>query len=124
MLNQKKIIAGVITGSLLWNSSYAAVHEVTDKTVTPATINVQELLGDQSDLRGEITQGLEDQKVLAELGKLGVDKNEVKLRLAAMSDQELNQISQGLQRQVGGDVVVISITTLLLGIIILLLLVR
>ncbi|MBC7395878.1 MAG: PA2779 family protein [Bdellovibrionales bacterium] len=83
-------------------------------------ISAEAILSTSGDLRGEMTRGLQDERVLKELAKMGVDKKEVEQRLAAMSDQELQQVKQGLSRQAGGDSVTIGVTTLLLIIIIIL----
>ena len=125
-MNAKNMVAGLVVGMLSWNSSFAAVSETINSMGRrqAVVINASELLNQSTDLRGEITRGLQDQKVLSELANMGIKKGEVEMRLAAMSDQELRQVQQGVQRQAGGDVVVISVTTLLIGIIILILLLR
>jgi hypothetical protein len=122
MKMKNKIIATAVIGILTWNSSYAGISPAFQPKLVP--INAEEILLGQGGLRGEITRGLQTQALLDELAKIGVDKKEVELRLAAMSDSELQQIRDGFQRQAGGDVVVISVTTLLLIIIVLLLIAR
>jgi hypothetical protein len=73
------------------------------------------------------------QKLLAELDKkenvekldeLGVSVTEARQRIAALSDEEIQQILQGQERHAGGDVIVISLTTILLIVIIVLLIDR
>lgn len=113
----------MITGSLLWNSAYAGLVP-SNKVPVKVEINAESILNNTSVLRSEISRGLSDESVLLELSKLGIKKSEVQMRLAAMSDQELQQVQQGVDRQVGGDVVVISVTALLLIIIAVMLLMR
>jgi hypothetical protein len=120
MQNPKKLVAGLVTGILCWNSSFAAIAKPAPVVSNP-DVNAEELLAKSGDLRGDILKGLQDERVAQELNKMGIDKKEVQLRLAAMSDQELRQIQSGVQRQAGGDVVVLSVSTLLLIIIIILL---
>jgi hypothetical protein len=118
-----KPVATLIVGTLCWNSTFAAVNAPETK-LTSVNVSAEEILSSHGDLRGEITRGLSDPKILSELTKMGVDKKEVEMRLAAMSDQELMQVQKGAERTAGGDVVVVSVTTLLLIAIILILLVR
>lgn len=110
----------MVTLGMAWNSAYAGIAPVASGS-KKLNIDAEAMLSSQGDLRGELTQSLKDERVLKELAKMGVSKNEVQARMAAMSDQELNQVKQGLNRQAGGDAVVISVTTLLLIIIIILL---
>lgn len=108
-MNFKKITAFILSACFLSSSSYAQ------------TIRAEEIVAQSSSLRGEMTRALQNEQVLSELAKMGIEKSEVEMRLAAMSDRELQQVQQGVQRQAGGDVVVISVTTLLLIIIVVLL---
>ena len=127
-----KILAVTMVGVLSWNSSFAALAPIQNPTQftnlteeqTSKEINAEDILADQHSLRAEITAALKNQMLLDELAKRGVTKNEVQLRLAAMSDQELLQVQNGIQRQAGGDVIVLSVTAFLLIIIAILLLVR
>ncbi len=113
MTISKKFVAGFALVSLLWSPVYTIAAQTEDLT------------GTRGNLRGEITQGLQNSEVLNELSRLGISKTEVQLRLAAMTDEELLQVQKGQQRQAGGDaVVVVSVTTLLIGIILLILLLR
>ena len=115
-MSLKKFAASLIVGSLIWNAAYAEAV-LSPKVRSSIEINAEEILHHTNDLRGEITQGLNNERVLFELSKLGIEKSEVEMRLAGMSDQELQQVQQGVQRQAGGDVITISITTLLIIII-------
>ena len=117
---QKKWSAALVASVLCWNSSYAALAPV-HPNARSVEISAEALLGQTQGLRGQMTQSLEDEKVKVELAKLGVTPSEVRARLAAMSDQELQQVKDGVQRQAGGDVVVLSVTTLLIIIIVILL---
>jgi prophage DNA circulation protein len=116
----KKITAYSVTGLLVWNSSYAAVRIAT-LPAAPLVIDAAEILLNPSSLRAEITHGLQNPELIEALAKKGIQKQEVELRLAAMSDAELMQVQKGLDRQAGGEIV-IGITALLLIIIIILLL--
>jgi ribosomal protein L31E len=114
MIISKRLIACVISANLLWNSSFAAIRNT--------EVNAAEILNNVSSLRGELTQKIETDKELnKEIEKLGLDKKEIRLRLAAMTDEELQQVQKGVQRQVGGDVVTISVTALILIILIVIL---
>lgn len=119
-MNLKKLTALTVAAGMFWNSAYAGLAPVASES-KKLDISAEAILSTQGDLRGELTQSLQDERVLKELAKMGVTKNEVVARMAAMSDQELQQVKQGLNRQAGGDAVVISVTTLLLIIIIILL---
>lgn len=118
-----KPASALMIGTLCWNSSFAA-FALPAKGADDVVIDAESILNTKSDLRGEITRALTDQQVMNELGKMGIEKSEVQMRLAAMSDQELQQIEQGVQRKAGGDVVVVGLTTVLLVAIILILLLR
>ena len=110
----------IVALGMCWNTAYAGA-EAQSSSRKKLDINAEALMSANGDLRGEMTRGLQDERVLKELAKMGVEKKEVEARLAAMSDQELMQVKQGVQRQAGGDVVVLSVTTLLIIIIIILL---
>ncbi len=116
----KNISACVVAGSLVWNSAFASLAKHLEAPVV-VEINAETILRDSNSIRDEIARGLNDERVLQNLGELGIKKSEVQMRLAAMSDQELLQIQKGVDRQVGGDVVTISVTTLLLIIVVILL---
>ncbi len=88
----------------------------------PPMLEAEQMLLSTSSLRAKLKAELEKDEFVAKLKAVGVSKGEVQMRLAAMTDQELAQVQQGVSRQVGGDVVVISVGTLLLIIIIILLL--
>lgn len=119
---RKQIIAGILVCSFGWNIS--VFGQVTAAATQPnlPSINAEELLGPKSDLRETISQGLKKPEVQKELQRLGVKQEEVELRLAAMTDTELQQIQQGVHRQAGGEVIVISTVTLLIIILVVLLL--
>ncbi len=119
MILKKLSVVTVATG-LLINSAFAGAITVPAPTQNQ-TISAEAILSSSGDLRGEMTRSLQDERVLKELAKMGVDKKEVEQRLAAMSDQELQQVKQGVQRQAGGDSVTVGVTTLLIIIIIILL---
>lgn len=84
-------------------------------------ISAEELLNTQSDIRGTLLRGMDKPEVQKEMKRLGVKQEEVEMRLAAMTNSELQQIQQGLHRQAGGDVIVISATTLIIVLLVLLL---
>ena len=88
---------------------------------TLATINAEEILGFEVGFRAELNQRLNSAEAQKEISRLGVDSNEVQLRVAAMTEQELLQIRQGIEREAGGELITISITTLLLIIILVIL---
>ena len=117
----KKIAATLVIGGFLWNPAYANAV-ANSKVPAKVEINAEDILHHSEGLRGEITRRLDDENIQIELKKMGIEKSEVQMRLAAMSDQELQQVQQGVQRQAGGDVIVLSVTTFLLIIIIILLL--
>jgi hypothetical protein len=72
-----------------------------------------------------ITQFLGRDDVKSQLAKAGVSSEEASMRLAALSDFEVKNLASQIQaNQVGGDVLVIGLGTVLLVIIILLLLRR
>lgn len=119
----RKTTACIVSGCLLWNSAYAN-FAYSNSNPTKVEINAEEILSQSSKLRGDMTRALNDEQVLLELGKMGIKKSEVEMRLAAMSDRELQQVRDGVQRQAGGDVIVISVTTFLIIIIIILLIKR
>ena len=71
--------------------------------------------------RKEILKKIDEPAFQKELTHLGIKPGEVRQRLAGMTDRELFQVQNGVQRVAGGEIVVISTTVLLLVIIILLL---
>jgi predicted neutral ceramidase superfamily lipid hydrolase len=112
----------LVAASLLVNPVYALeIQSRVDHEKVRLSVSAAEILGESSNLRGQINQALKDQKVIDELAKMGVAPREVEGRLAAMTDSELQQIQNGVDRHVGGDAVVIGTTTLLLIIIIIIL---
>ena len=63
------------------------------------------------------------QEVRKELVKFGVSANEASMRIASLSDSEIQRLAGEIDRApAGGDAIVISLTTVLLVIIILILL--
>lgn len=112
----------------MFRSSFvASVVALTFAVQTPVfaqlktDMSAQGMLGHSSGLRSQLNQALADRSTVAELQKMGVSVAEAELRLAAMSDAELQQVAQGLDRQAGGDVITISVTTLLVILLIVLL---
>lgn len=100
--------------AMLWTTSYAR-----------ATIGFssEELIRrEHSTLREELSRALADHSLERKFADLGIDRDEAKLRLAGMTDNELNQLQTGIAREAGGDVVIISTTTLLIVILIILVL--
>lgn len=71
-------------------------------------------------LREKLLRNIDKQAGHKVLEAYGVDKEEFKLRLMAMSEGDLRQMLEN-KNQVGGDVVVISLSTLFIIIILLLL---
>jgi hypothetical protein len=72
-----------------------------------------------------INRFLERDEVKSQLAKAGVSTEEASMRLAALSDFEVKNLASQIEaNHVGGDVLVISLGTVLLVIIILLLLKR
>ncbi len=71
-------------------------------------------------LREKLLRNLSTEEGQKVLQAYGVDEDEFKKRMIAMSDRDLREMLEN-KKQVGGEVVVISLTTLLLVIIILLL---
>ena len=120
MRNPKQSMAALLMSSLICTTSFAQALK-TQVAVSSVNINAEEILASSGDLRNDITRALADERIESELQKLGITKSEVELRLAAMSDAELKQIQQGAERQVGGEVIIIGLTTILLIIIIYLL---
>jgi hypothetical protein len=113
-------VAALVIGSLSTSTVYA-LEAATAADHARVQVSAEEILGVRTDLRGQIEQGLQDEKIIAELKKMGVAPQEVRQRLAGMTDRELQQVSQGVERTAGGDSVVIGTTTLLLIIIIIIL---
>ena len=126
-----KISASIVSVTFFINTTVfvAAQHtlvqnRIQDSGIDAAEIVAAEILLPQSDLRGEITQKLNAGEFKAELEKMGVNREEVQSRLAAMTDTELQQLLKGQHREAGGEVVVISVTVALLVILLLILLLR
>ncbi len=84
-------------------------------------LSTHEVVQSTDSLSSQILAELDKTEVKAELGEWGLDVNEAKLRIAGMSDSELNELINGSQPHAGGDVIVISLTTILLVVIIILL---
>jgi len=116
-----RLTATLVTLCLLASPTYAR-SEMVRGQAAGIEVGAESILNSSGDLRNQISDGLNHPRVESELVKLGIEKSEVKTRLAAMSDRELKQVAQGVERQVGGNVVVISVTTVLLIIIAILLL--
>jgi hypothetical protein len=73
--------------------------------------------------REKVERFMQREDVKREFGKLGVNGEEAALRVASMTDFEIQKISGAIdQNPAGADAVVISLTTVLLIVIILLLL--
>ena len=73
----------------------------------------------QHSLASKIVKNIDRKEVQQKIASSGMTTEEVKTKILALTDQEILDI-QG-QNQAGGEVVVISLTTLLVGIILLLL---
>ncbi len=72
--------------------------------------------------RAKVDQFMHRQDVRNQFEKFGVNAQEASLRVASMSDDEIQKIAGQIDRApAGGDVIVISLTTVLLVVIILLL---
>ncbi len=67
-----------------------------------------------------ILSEMDKPEIQAQIRDLGIDVEEAKVRIAALSDKEIEAAMAG-ENQAGGEVVVISLTTLLVVVIILLL---
>lgn len=73
----------------------------------------------------KIGEFLGREEVKKQLVEFGLSGEEATLRLAGLSDSEIQQISQEIEGSTaGGDVIVISLTTILIVVVILLLLRR
>ncbi len=84
---------------------------------------IQELntkISPHDQLREKLIANLDKKSGQKILSAYGVDKEEFKMRLMAMSERDLREMLES-EKQVGGDVVVISLSTLLIIIILLLL---
>lgn len=96
---------------------------IADTSVKDLDVKLRELKAKttpKDQLREKLLRNIdrpEGQKVLE---AYGVDKDEFKKRMMAMSERDLREMLEN-KKQVGGEVIVISLTTLLLVIIILLL---
>ena len=84
-------------------------------------LSTHEVVKTTGSVSTQILAELDKKSVQAELSDWGIDVNEVKQRVAGMSDSELQELIKGTQPHAGGDVLVISLTTVLLIVIIILL---
>jgi len=76
----------------------------------------------RSESRAKVDQFMHRQDVRSEFEKFGVNPQEASLRVASMSDEEIQKLAGQIDRaHAGGDVIVISLTTVLLVVVILLL---
>lgn len=84
-------------------------------------LSTHEVVKSTQPLSQQLLTELEKADTQAELNKMGLDPEEAKLRIAALSDNEIEQMLNGTQAHAGGDVIVVSLTTILLVVIIILL---
>jgi hypothetical protein len=96
--------------------------------MTPATASTGFVTVRQVTQSGELGQKvlreMDKPETRAKLEKMGIDANEARTRLAALSDREIRDIlGANAQVQAGGDII-IGLTTILLIIIIILLIRR
>jgi len=128
----KRFTVAVVGVSTLWTSSFAVANVgamAAQSARIPPHLTSEEIFSHDSknmssiELRGKITAALSDEKLAPEFVKAGINRDEAKLRVAAMTDQELKQVQSNVERQAGGEVVIIG-TTLLLIILIIVLLMR
>lgn len=113
MKNKNQVTAFVVAATFMWNNVGFA-----------AGIHAEEIISSGQEIRMKLNQQLESEQVTAELEKMGVQKTEARMRLAAMTDSELQQISKGMERQAGGEVIVIGVTAALLILLLIILLIR
>lgn len=119
MKSSKTVIASTIA-SMLYAPVVALASDAQSQSEL-VRIRAEEILDSRSGVREEILRGLADPKIVGELESRGVTPLEVKERLAGMTDRELLQIQTGVERQVGGDRVIISTTALILIVLIIVL---
>lgn len=74
----------------------------------------------ETNFRNKLLENLEKEEGKKILEAYGVDKDEFKKRMMAMSENDIRQMLQN-DKQVGGEVIIVSLTTILLVVIIILL---
>lgn len=119
----KPFSTSLVVSSLVWQTSYGAISHTFPPQQTHHSGQAQQRAMASNELRKQISLKLDESEWKQKMNESGIDQEEVRSRLAAMTDQELQEIQKQLPKQVGGDrTVVISTTTLLLIIIIVILL--
>lgn len=102
----------------------AALSFAIPVSATPATggfVTLAEATQRNAPLQARILGELDKPETQAKLGELGLSVDEARIRVAALSESELQDLAEsGGAKQAGGDVV-IGLTTILLIIIIVLL---
>ncbi len=115
---RKSLIATLVLGILNLPVAASARGEMISTSTVVADLNHQQI---QSNVRTFLERG----DVQEQFASRGLNSQEVTLRLAGMSDAELQQIAGQIERnKAGGDVIVIGLGTVLIIILILLLLHR
>lgn len=118
----KNVMAYFLCANFLFLSSAWATQN-TQLLVSDLEHKLRELkehTHSQTNFRSKILQNLEKEEGRKLLEVYGVDKEEFKKRMMAMSENDIRQMLEN-DKQVGGEVIVVSLTTILLVIIVLLL---
>jgi hypothetical protein len=116
-MNTMKLICMVLSVALVevpfaWNSHAGMI---------PTSAAVSDLVRLQN--REKVGQFMQRKEVKSELMKFGVNPAEASLRVASMSDAEIQKLAGEIDRApAGADAIVISLSTVLLVVILLLLL--
>lgn len=117
----KRIQSSVIAATFFVNVSGVTGLAFASESPETRTIVAEQILLGGSDIRGELIQKLQERRIIDELAKMGVDPNEVRDRMAGMTDSELEQVVKGQQREAGGGGAGLVVVVLLVVLIILLL---
>jgi hypothetical protein len=132
-MKTQRFLSSLMAISLFGTSAYAqtvkaagtqnsASSKSSESVSNSGSVNAEEILTKTHKFREKMTRLLESEKAQAKLKQLGIDRHEVQTRLAAMTDAELLQVQKGVERQVGGNTIVIGTTTALLVAVLLILL--
>lgn len=98
-----------------------AAHQARASSMIPTSVAVSSLVLTES--RAKVERFMQRADVRTQIEKFGVNPAEAALRVATMTDAEIQKIAGEIDRApAGADVIVISLTTVLLIVIILILL--
>lgn len=117
LLSWRKSFA-YLTAILLMLAALAPIHAGANIVTTEEVVTQQQRSIDRDHLIRELSRS----DVQSELERFGVDPVNAQERVAAMTDSEVLQLTEGLDQFAAGGDVAISLTTILLIILIIILL--